>query len=268
MIVSELKDAVSEALLGADNEWMRVGSNGDQLRLLDYLTEKGNSPREVNNRCIRYLFKQIYGTHEEVLNDKFTRLNDLCNLFLKLYGDGPATLLRAPARINVLGEHVDYVSYIPTASLTFGSRERDMLMLYRGSETGRVRGASTSQVYPPVAFSLDQGPALPSSGSAEDNWLSYLYENSAPVPHWDNYVKGAAYFARVKFGQQTRLGFDFAVDSSIPPGGGASSSSALVVLAGFAIREVNHMKFTPEELARAFAQVAAEESGEPKAAAG
>ncbi|MDQ2921283.1 MAG: NTP transferase domain-containing protein, partial [Acidobacteriota bacterium] len=122
--------------------------------------------------------------------------------------------------------------------------------LYRVSETARVRGASTSQAYPPVSFTLDEGPSLPATGSAEDDWLSYLYANSAPAPHWDNYVKGAAYFARMKFGKQTRLGFDFAVDSNIPPGGGASSSSALVVLAGAAIREVNHIKCTPEELAR------------------
>ena len=250
MIVSELKIALSEALTGADSEYRRVRSNGDHLRILDYLIANGNSPRQVNNRSVLYLFKQIYGTHEEVINDKVTRLQDLCDLFLKLYGDGPVTLLRAPARINVLGEHVDYVSYIPTASLTFGSRERDMLMLYRGSETERVRGASTSPACPPAAFTLAQGPSLPASGSAEDDWLSYLYEISAPVPHWDNYVKGAAHFARIKFGQQTRLGFDLAVDSTIPAGGGASSSSALVVLAGAAIREVNHIKYTPEELAR------------------
>jgi galactokinase/CTP:molybdopterin cytidylyltransferase MocA len=250
MLVSELKIALSEALMGVDNEWKRVGSNRDQVRLLNYLIKNGNSALEINRRSVLYLCKQINGTHEEVLNDKLIRLLDLSDLFLKLYGDGPVTLLRAPARINVLGEHIDYVSYIPTASLTFGSRERDMLMLYRPSESDLVRGASTSQIYPTVAFTLAEGPSLPASGSAEDNWLSYLYENAVPVPHWDNYVKGAAYFARTKFGQQARLGFDFAVDSSIPPAGGASSSSALVVLAGVAIREVNHIKCTPEELAR------------------
>jgi galactokinase/CTP:molybdopterin cytidylyltransferase MocA len=249
MIVSELKLALSEALTRAENEHRGVGSNGAQLKILDYLVANGNSAREIKNRTVLYLFKQLYGTHEEILNGKLTRLIDLCDLFLKLYGDGPVTLLRAPARINVLGEHIDYVSYIPTASLTFGSRERDMLMLYRPVETELVRGASTSQVYPPIAFTLSEGPSLVESPGAEDDWLSYLYENT-PIPHWDNYVKGAAYFARIKFGQQIRFGFDFAVDSSIAPAGGASSSSALVVLAGAAIREVNHIKCAPEELAR------------------
>ena len=51
------------------------------------------------------------------------RLSSLCASFLEHYGDGPVRLLRAPARINILGEHVDYVSYLPTCSLPFGSRE-------------------------------------------------------------------------------------------------------------------------------------------------
>ncbi|MEO8434772.1 MAG: NTP transferase domain-containing protein [Pyrinomonadaceae bacterium] len=250
MIVSELKIALSEILIGEDNQWARVRSNGDKLGLLDYLTETGNSQREMSDRSVLYLFEQEYGNHEEQLRDKLTRLNELCDLFLKLYGDGAVTLLRAPARINILGEHIDYVSYIPTASLSFGSRERDMLMLYRASEANRVRGASTAQDYPPFSFTLDEGPPVPATGSAADDWLSYLYAKPAPVPHWDNYVRGAAYFARMKFGEQARFGFDFAVDSNIPPGGGASSSSALVVLAGAAVREGNHIKYTPEELAR------------------
>ena len=179
MIVSELKLALSETLIGQDNEWKRAQSNGDEFLLLDYLIETGNSQHEIYNRSVLYLFKQVYGNHEELLRDKLTRLSDLCDLFLKLYGDGPVTLLRAPARINILGEHVDYVSYIPTASLSFGSRERDMLMLYRVSETRRVRGASTSQAYPPVAFTLDDGSSLSATDNPEDNWLAYLYENPA-----------------------------------------------------------------------------------------
>src|ERR1041384_7964554 len=40
------------------------------------------------------------------------------------------------------------------------------------------------------------------------------------------------------------------MDSTIPPGGGASSSAALVVLGGAAIRNVNEISCTPEELSR------------------
>src|SRR6202011_5225590 len=113
----------------------------------------------------------------------------------------------------------------------FGSREHDMLMLYRGSATDRVRGASSLKEYPPFSFTLSEGPPVGASGTAEADWLSYLYEHPAAAPHWSNYVKGAVFFARINCGRQTSGGFDFVVDSSIPAGGGASSSSALVLLA-------------------------------------
>jgi galactokinase len=63
-------------------------------------------------------------------------------------------------------------------------------------------------------------------------------------------LNAAVTFARGKFGKQIQNGFDFVLDSNIPPGGGASSSSALVVLGGAAIRNVNGIPWTPEELAR------------------
>jgi len=176
------------------------------------------------------------------------RLNSLCNLFLERYGDGPVSLLRAPARMGVLGEHIDYVSYLPTASLTFASRERDAWMLYRKSDEPVVRCASSSAKFEPSSFSILSVPKFADLVEAE--WLDFLFAHGTPAPHWQNYVNAAVTFARGKYGEQIQNGFDFALDSNIPPGGGASSSSALVVLGGAAIGNVNGVSWTPEELAR------------------
>jgi galactokinase/CTP:molybdopterin cytidylyltransferase MocA len=219
---------------------------GAEAAALEHLLAAGtDSPR-----ILLLTLRRMYGASEETLGIQLRRLTSVCDRFLELYGDGPVKVLRAPARINILGEHVDYVSYLPTASLPFGSREYDMLMLYRAAQTGRVRGASAFEKYEPFAFDLAASSAPRTGGEADADWLSYLYETPAPAPHWGNYVKGAAFFARVKRGEQVRLGFDFVVDSSILPGGGASSSSALVVLASAAVCEVNHVACAPEELAR------------------
>ena len=183
------------------------------------------------------------------LEQRHARLLGLCALFLERYGDGEVSLLRAPARIGILGEHIDYVSYLPTASLTFGSRERDALMLYRDSGGPLVSVASTTPRYEPSSFNTfeDQVPALGRDAGAD--WLSWLFEQGTPAAHWQNYVRGAVSFARGKFGEGIKTGFDFALDSNIPPGGGASSSSALVVLGGAAIRQVNDISFSLEALA-------------------
>jgi galactokinase len=174
----------------------------------------------------------------------------LAELFVQLYGPGPIHALRAPARINILGEHIDYVSYLPTASLTFGSREHAMVMLFRHAETGRIRGASTLSEYPAFEFTPDEGPGKTVGGPPQDSWTGFLYSRLTPAPHWGNYVKGSVYFARHKYARQIEHGFDFLVDSSIPAGGGASSSSALVVLSGAAVRAVNGIDCGAEELAR------------------
>ena len=184
------------------------------------------------------------------LAQRSARLQSLCNLFFENFGDGLVSLLRAPARINVLGEHIDYVSYLPTASLTFGSRERDALMLYRHSRDGLVRSVSTNAKYGASSFEVDAQRVPRFGENAEADWLSFLFEHGTPKPNWQNYIQGAVTFACGKFGRKIVNGFDCVIDSSIPAGGGASSSSALVVLGGAAIREANRVSFTSEELAR------------------
>ena len=192
---------------------------------------------------------KLVADNDSAFEKSRNRLVNLMQLFLDSYGDGDFLLLRAPARINILGEHIDYVSYLPTASLTFGSREHDALMLYRKSAQPEVRGRSTSAAYGAISFPLSETRVPEIDDGTESEWLSFLNEGTAPAPGWQNYVKGATEFARARFGQRVVNGFDFMVDSTIPAGGGASSSSALVVLGGAAIRHVNGISFTPEELA-------------------
>src|SRR5215468_2631754 len=115
--------------------------------------------------------------------------------FKELYGDGEVSVSRAPARINIIGEHVDYVPGDSMASLCFASREHAMLMLFRSSDEGLVRGASTLEKFPPFSFAIDEeeiGPETP--------WESIVFSRPALAPHWRNYVKGAVSFARWKYG--------------------------------------------------------------------
>ncbi|HEY8188869.1 MAG TPA: sugar phosphate nucleotidyltransferase, partial [Pyrinomonadaceae bacterium] len=228
-------------------ELSRLRRPDAEANALEYLLD---GDQAFQYRALLFLLQCIYGAVEQTLDDQLLRLIATSARFTELYGDGAVSVLRAPARINILGEHIDYVSYLPTASLPFGSRENDMLMLFRASENDRIRGASTSEEYPPFTVALADGPVARVSNDPEADWLSYLYEHPAPAPHWGNYIAGPAYFARLKYGPQVRQGFDFLVDSRIPAGGGASSSSALVVLGNAAVCEVNQLKWTPLELAR------------------
>ena len=231
-------------------EVRELNGAGKELTALQYVMGGDSFTQDLGLRSLIFLLHRMYGANIESLNGQLRRLTSMCARFVKLYGDGPVSVLRVPARINILGEHIDYVSYLPTASLPFGSREHDMIILYRGSASDCVRGASTLDTYPPFSFSLAEGPPVSSNDKAEADWLSYLYEHPARTPHWSNYIKGAVFFTRLNGGDTALRGFDFVVDSSIPAGGGASSSSALVVLASAALRDVNKLSRAPMELAR------------------
>lgn len=163
--------------------------------------------------------------------------------FQERFGQGPTQVWRSPARINILGEHVDYVSYLPTASLAFGSHEHEMVMVMRPNNKGIVRGVSLDPRFHPFELALPEV-----SEFKTQHWQEYLYAQSPPRPDWSNYVKGAVLYAVLKSGAKT--GFDFVVASSIPPQGGSSSSSALVVLTGAVIRSVNNLAFTFQDLAQ------------------
>src|SRR5262249_13865238 len=152
-------------------------------------------------------------------------LSSALRRFKELYGDGEVRAIRAPARINIIGEHVDYVPDKSMASLAFASSEHAMLMLFRVSDEGVVRGASTLAQLPQLSFAID-GEEL--GNLAGQTWESIVFDRPAPAPHWGNYVKGAVSFARWKYGPSVTRGFDFLIESSIPPNSGASSSSALV----------------------------------------
>jgi galactokinase len=173
-------------------------------------------------------------------------LSSALRRFKELYGDGEVRAIRAPARINIIGEHVDYVPDKSMASLAFASREHAMLMLFRASDEGVVRGASALEKFPPFSFAIDKEDL---GNPAERSWESIVFNRPAPEPHWGAYVKGAVSFARWKHGAGVKRGFDFLIESSIPPNSGASSSSALVTLAGAAIREANQLNCKLKELA-------------------
>ena len=247
MNTSDLQQLSALARANLSAEISKLAGHDEEANALEYLLE---GDQALPHRSLLFLLHRVYGPREQILDDQLLRLTATSARFIELYGDGPVSVLRAPARINILGEHIDYVSYLPTASLPFGSRENDMLMLFRASETDRIRGASNSEEYPPFTVALADGPVARGSNDLDADWLSYLYEHSAPAPQWGNYIAGPAYFARLKYGLQVRHGFDFLVDSRIPAGGGASSSSALVVLGNAAVCEVNRLKWTPLELAR------------------
>jgi galactokinase len=135
-------------------------------------------------------------------------LDALSELSGEAVPDVPVRLVRAPGRVNLIGEHTDYnLGYVMPVAISLdtwiASRPRD-------DSTVRMASMQTAQT---LEFDLR------SIGPRRDEWIDY-----------------AAGVAQVLQGQGIELrGVDAVVDSNIPVGAGLSSSAALELAAAWTL---------------------------------
>ncbi len=138
----------------------------------------------------------------------------------------PATwLVRAPGRVNVIGEHTDY-NDLPVLPIAL---QREVRVLLAPRDDARVRLCNVDARYGPREFECSAEIAPFEQGD------------------WGNYAKAAVQlFAREL---RARRGFDALVASTLPPAAGLSSSSALVVACALALSAANAFDLPALELA-------------------
>lgn len=139
-------------------------------------------------------------------------------------------LLRAPGRVNLMGEHTDY-NGLPVLPMAI---EREVVAAVRARSDGEVHLVNTDAAYLPREFQV------------EDEIAPYL------AGDWGNYIKAAVQALVLwekEAGRSARMGMDLIVSSNIPAEAGLSSSSALLVAGALAFNEVNGIGLAPQEMA-------------------
>ena len=120
--------------------------------------------------------------------------------FGRVWGGVPDLLVRAPGRVNLIGDHTDHQEgYVLPMAV-----DRDVWLALRGSEGPWVRAVSAEEA---GEVTLELPPPGP------------------PQPGWGGYVEGVLW-ALSEAGYQL-TGWDGAVASDVPVGAGLSSSAAL-----------------------------------------
>lgn len=150
--------------------------------------------------------------------------------FHALYSRAPTHVVRAPGRVNLVGEHIDYcgLSVLPMAI------QRQVRLLASPREDGEIRIASSAWSYELRTFELVE--AIPRYAGGD----------------WGNYVKAAAqamvrHLASGPGGHPADTlirGFDGLIDSDLPLAAGLSSSSALVIASGLALLAANGLEIS------------------------
>ena len=203
------------------------------------------------NRFFSEDLQRIYScSADEVLshNNRFKRLHQL---FADSFGGkGAEFIVRAPGRVNLIGEHTDYNGY-PVLPMAL---DREIVLVISPRKDATIRLRNQNPYYTERIFTA----ALPLE--------------PFPQGDWGNFVK-AALSGLLEVGLvdvKNVIGFDAIVGGTIPESAGLSSSSAMVVGSALAFLAVNKVeadyKHLADLMARAERYVGSEGGGMDQAA--
>ena len=148
------------------------------------------------------------------------------NAFQRTFGAPPTRLVRAPGRLELLGNHTDYNAGLVMALAV----DKYVYIAASPRKDGQIELAST---------------AFP---QREKFYIDRLVEKNPAAP-WTNYVKGVLLKLRERGVNFT--GFNALVHGTIPFGAGLSSSAALEMATALVIRELFPFTLMENSLAAA-----------------
>src|SRR5437762_7103265 len=154
---------------------------------------------------------------------------DLAAAFAHAFGAppssaGPMHVVRAPGRVNLIGEHIDYCC-LPVLPM---SLRRSVRIAFHPRSDRETRLVNRDPRFAPSAFAVNESIA------------------PAPAGDWSNYARAAVGAVAQRF--PDLRGVDALVESDLPIAAGLSSSSALVVAMALAILHANGVSVASLEL--------------------
>lgn len=167
------------------------------------------------------------------------RYKNLKQRFVQRYGEAPKFYCRAPGRVNIIGEHIDYCGY----SVLPAAIEQDFVMAYAPVEEGEasdqiVVSNIDKDKYPEETLSTDPYQKL----REDKNWTNYFLCGYKAILALDDEVRGLV--------SGKPKGLKIMIDSHVPPAAGLSSSSAFTVCAAVTTLHANgiHDKVSLQKL--------------------
>jgi galactokinase len=148
------------------------------------------------------------------------RATALVERYRRVYRRSAAFVVRAPGRVNLIGEHTDY-NGLPVLPMAI---DRSVLIAGAPRDDRSVTVGNVAPQFASRSYTL--ADSIPASASGD----------------WGNYSKAAAQGMVRHCGAALERGADLLVDGNIPSGAGLSSSSALVVASALALLAANDIQ--------------------------
>eukprot|EP00045_Choanoeca_perplexa_P012302 m.133767 g.133767 ORF g.133767 m.133767 type:complete len:487 (+) comp15955_c0_seq1:525-1985(+) len=154
------------------------------------------------------------------------RVESLIAAFESRHGAKPDFIARAPGRVNLIGEHIDYSGYavLPMAI------DQDFLLAVQVTDDNTLLLSNVDAKY--TERSMPSWPV--DIDSSKHDWINYFL---------------AGYRGMMESTTTIPQGMRVMVDGNVPPGSGLSSSSAFVVCAALAVSYANKVLPSKLELA-------------------
>jgi len=149
-------------------------------------------------------------------------MHPLASKFQEVFGKSPDVIASAPGRVNLIGEHVDFLDGFV---LPFAISDATTVAIAKSSDN-KFRCASSQKKG--VVSTINCADIAPKSGEA-----------------WTRYPIGVLWSLGID------AGLDILVDGQVPLGAGLSSSAALECAVATAVNELFNLGLTLPELARA-----------------
>lgn len=166
---------------------------------------------------------------EADVGNQTLRYEELFSRFTQWSGSEDFLPVRAPGRINLIGEHTDY-NHCPVFPMAV---DRDIIGVFSPRNDRKVRIADFNPSFGERDFHLSR--KIPPHKGGD----------------WANYIKAAVQglIEEAVIHSEEAVGFNLMIHSQIPPAAGMSSSSALVVLSALVFLRVNNISMNRKALA-------------------
>ncbi|XP_063844000.1 N-acetylgalactosamine kinase-like isoform X3 [Scylla paramamosain] len=166
--------------------------------------------------------------HMPSMGEQAHRLAVLSETFIAAFSQQPQFFSRAPGRVNLIGEHVDYCGFavFPMAV------EQDILVAVATNTTGMLNICNVDPSHAPYSCDINN------------------FEINKERPSWYNYILCGVRGIKDEGGMQSPfIGLNMAISGNVPPSSGLSSSSALVCASALGMSYAHGLSLALDTLA-------------------
>ena len=195
--------------------------------------------------------KSIYGTNEELLEERSNAFLQTAVKFREIYGDREVRFSRAPGRLNTLSMHSDHRgSYINPISLN-----REILICYAARNDDFVEVHNIETYYGKRSFHIAaESPEYPVT--TETEWLAWTQKKTddrkkaGTNDDWINKLIAVPVYLQTRLPEKKLMGFEGVMNGKIPGGAGLSSSSAIIVSTMDIMTDINDISLDDKTFVR------------------